>query len=52
MKGYMIGINSGFLSQNDVRRLEDMPLIPTPGGDRYRMNSAMQDIDSLMGDTE
>jgi len=52
MKGYMIGINAGFLSQNDVRRLEDMPLIPTPGGDRYRMNSAMQDIDSLMGDTE
>jgi HK97 family phage portal protein len=48
MRGYQIGINSGFMSQNDVRRLEEMPLIPTPGGDKYRLNSAMKDIDELM----
>ena len=52
MRGYQIGINAGFMSQNDVRRLEDWPLIPSPGGDAYRMNSAMQDIDTLTEGSE
>jgi HK97 family phage portal protein len=52
MRGYQIGINAGFMSQNDVRKLEDWTLIPGPGGDTYRMNSAMQDIDVLTGGSE
>ena len=50
MRGYQIGINAGFMSQNDVRRLEDLPLITTPGGDKYRLNSAMKDIDELQSE--
>ena len=52
MRGYQIGINAGFMSPNDVRRLEDMTLIATPGGSKYKMNSAMKDIDDLMGESE
>ena len=52
MRGYQIGINSGFMCPNDIRKFEDMPLIPTPGGNIYRMNSAMQDIDTLTEDSE
>jgi HK97 family phage portal protein len=42
MKGYSIGIQNGFLSPNDVRRLEDMNLIPAEeGGDAYICNGNM-----------
>jgi HK97 family phage portal protein len=45
MKGYSIGIQNGFLSPNDARRLESMNLIPSElGGDRYMVNGNMIDI--------
>jgi hypothetical protein len=52
MRGYQIGINSGFMSPNDVRALEDQTSIPPPGGDVYRMNSAMKDINELTEGSE
>ena len=42
MKGYSIGIQNGFLSPNDVRRLENWNLIPAEeGGDNYIANGNM-----------
>lgn len=42
MNGYAVGINNGFMSPNDVRRLENMDLIPTEqGGDKYMVNGNM-----------
>lgn len=42
MNGYAIGINNGFMSPNDVRRLENMDLIPAEeGGDKYMVNGNM-----------
>lgn len=42
MNGYAIGINNGFMSPNDVRRLENMDLIPADeGGDKYMVNGNM-----------
>ena len=42
MKGYAIGIQNGFMSPNDARRLENMNLIPTEeGGDAYLCNGNM-----------
>jgi HK97 family phage portal protein len=42
MKGYSIGIQNGFLSPNDVRRLEDLNLISVEeGGDNYMVNGNM-----------
>lgn len=39
MQGYATGISNGFLSPNDVHRLEDMDLIPSEkGGDDYYLN--------------
>lgn len=39
MQGYATGISNGFLSPNDVHRLENMDLIPAEkGGDDYYMN--------------
>ena len=39
MQGYATGISNGFLSPNDVHRLENMPLIPAEkGGDSYYLN--------------
>jgi HK97 family phage portal protein len=35
ISAYAIGLQSGFMSVNDVRRLEDLP--PTDGGDQYRV---------------
>jgi HK97 family phage portal protein len=53
MRGYQIGINSGFMSPNDARRFEDWPLIPAEkGGDDYRMNSAMKALEDLQGESE
>lgn len=46
MNGYAIGINNGFLSPNDVRRLENMDLIPAElGGDKYMVNGNMCPLD-------
>lgn len=45
MKGYSIGIQNGFMSPNDVRRLENMDLIPDElGGNRYLCNGGMVDL--------
>ena len=42
MEGYSIGINNGFMSPNDVHRLEDWDLIPAEeGGDLYMVNGSM-----------
>lgn len=42
MKGYSIGLQNGFLSPNDIRRLENMNLIPAEeGGDQYLVNGNM-----------
>ena len=39
MQGYATGISNGFLSPNDIRRLENMDLIPPEkGGDNYYLN--------------
>ena len=39
MQGYATGISNGFLSPNDVRRLENLDLIPAEkGGDDYYLN--------------
>lgn len=46
MNGYAIGINNGFMSPNDVRRLENMDLIPAElGGDKYMVNGNMCPLD-------
>jgi len=42
MRGYAVGIQNGFFSPNDVRKLEDMNLIPaSEGGDFYMVNGNM-----------
>ena len=42
MEGYAIGRQNGWLSPNDIRRLEDMPPIPKEqGGDEYLVNGNM-----------
>lgn len=42
MEGYAIGRQNGWLSINDIRRLEDMSLVPTEkGGDDYLVNGNM-----------
>lgn len=41
-QSYNIGIRDGFLSINDVRRLEDMA--PVAGGEAYRVQAQMTDI--------
>ena len=39
MQGYATGISNGFLSPNDIHRLENMDLIPAEkGGDDYYLN--------------
>ena len=39
MQGYATGISNGFLSPNDIHRLENMDLIPAEkGGDDYDLN--------------
>ena len=41
MDGYAVGFSNGFLSPNDIRRLENMDLIPAEdGGDDYYVNGA------------
>lgn len=42
MEGYAIGRQNGWLSINDIRRLEDMSLVPKEqGGDDYLVNGNM-----------
>lgn len=42
MEGYSIGRQNGWLSANDIRKLEDMPpLSEGQGGDEYFVNSGM-----------
>lgn len=42
MDGYAIGIQNGFFSVNDVRRMENMDPIPEEeGGDLYLTNGNM-----------
>ncbi len=42
MEGYAVGRQNGWLSINDIRRLEDMSLIPEDkGGDEYLVNGNM-----------
>ncbi len=41
MDAYAIGVGNGFFSPNDVRRLENMDLIPADeGGDDYYLNGS------------
>ena len=43
MEGYAIGRQNGWLSINDIRRLEDMPFIAKEqGGDDYLVNGNMK----------
>jgi len=35
MQGYSVGVQGGWLSINDIHRLEDLP--PVEGGDTYRV---------------
>jgi HK97 family phage portal protein len=42
LQGYSIGMQSGFLSINDIHRLEDMA--PVEGGDVYRVSLANVDL--------
>ena len=42
MNGYSVGINNGFMSPNDVRRLENMDPIPDElGGNQYLVNGSL-----------
>ncbi len=48
MNGYAVGIQNGFMSPNDVRKLEDLDLIPEElGGNTYMCNGNMIDIASV-----
>ena len=42
MEGYAVGRQNGWLSTNDIRKLEDLPLVATElGGDDYLVNGNM-----------
>ena len=48
MSGYATGVSNGFMSPNDVRRLENMDLIPSEkGGDSYYMNGGYVRLENL-----
>lgn len=48
MKGYAIGIQNGFLSPNDCRRLENMNEIPDEqGGNKYMVNGNMVSLENV-----
>ncbi len=44
MQGYSIGVQGGWLSINDIHRLEDMP--PVDGGEKYRVPLANVSLDA------
>lgn len=47
MNGYAIGRQNGWMSANDIRRLENLDLIPSEdGGDLYLVNGNMLPLDS------
>ncbi len=49
MDGYAIGRQNGFLSTNDIRRLEDLNPVPAAdGGDAYLVNGNMISLRSAM----
>ena len=49
MDGYAIGRQNGFLSTNDIRRLEDMDIVPEPdGGDAMLVNGNMITLKTAM----
>jgi HK97 family phage portal protein len=56
MNGYAVGFSNGFLSPNDIRRLENMDLIPAEeGGDDYYLNGSytkLKDAGSAYGDNQ
>lgn len=48
MQGYATGINNGFMSPNDVRKLENMDLIPDEdGGNVYMVNGTMMKLSQI-----
>jgi len=47
MKGYQIGINSGFLCPNDARAFEELNLIDSPAGNRFMVNGNMIGIEDV-----
>lgn len=50
MNGYAIGRQNGWLSTNDIRRLEDMnPLSKEEGGDLYLINGNMTKLEDAGG---
>ena len=52
MNGYAVGRQNGWLSINDIRRLEDMnPISAEDGGDRYLVNGNMVDAKNAGGGT-
>lgn len=46
MSAYSTGLQSGFLSINDVRRLEDLRIIPNPSADTVRVPLANVDVEA------
>ena len=51
MEGYSIGRQNGWLSINDIRSLEDMPLVSSEnGGDDYLVNGNMKLASSTKDD--
>jgi hypothetical protein len=49
MDGYAIGRQNGFLSTNDIRRLEDMDIVPEGlGGDAFLVNGNMITLKTAM----
>ena len=47
MQGYATGISNGFLCVNDVRRLENMDLVPDEeGGNLFLVNGSMTPLKS------
>jgi HK97 family phage portal protein len=47
MRGYVAGIQNGFMSPNDCRSLEDFNLIASPAGGRYMVNGNKVDIEDI-----
>jgi len=46
MRGYSVGRQNGWLSANDIRKLEDMnDLPPERGGDKYLINGNMTELE-------
>ena len=48
MDGYRIGINNGFMTPNDIRRLENLNEIPEDkNGDKFMVNGSMVALEDL-----